>query len=1142
MGKIQADQRKTSEGVSFGGRIPCGCRSESGVVYGPARPSMWPSRSGGRTTSVSSNDQAIRARVSVWQRFAVGLAGLLLWTVPLLAALTGDIRGFVLDPQNLPVENAQVTVKNIDTGATRVETTSSVGSFSALQLDVGNYRISVEKQGFRIYSLDNVTVRSGGVASIRVALQVGSVNERVAVESGAESYLDAASAMVITSLNAQTVQNLPSLDRDPVALAQLAAGVVPVSKDNSNFLPSGSFNVNGQRARSNNITVDNAIATDIATNQQAGTGTFSLDSVQEATLITSGFSAEFGRNSGSQLQLITKGGSNEFHGTAYWFLQNSALNAENFFAPKVTPFNQNVWGGNVGGPVVKNRVFLFGEYQGLHSSGAGGTRVAAVLTQAQAGAITDPTSLSLFQAVGAPQSPTGLESNPASNSTKQYSWSLRADETFSGGKDLITERYSTNPVISVTPSLTFLTSTLPNYGAIGVGLNHFLNVRYTHTFTPTVINQARFQFVRSGSAFEPFTTLTPPYAPAISISGYPLMGISGILPQSRVENIMQYSDALSWAIGRHGLKFGVDVFRYQDNSVTDFFSRGVFFYGDLAAFQSGAPSDYLQIFGNPARGYRAIDVSLFAQDDIRVTPTFTVNLGLRLDSSGGVSEAHNTMANLDQSSQASLGGGGSGPLGSIDLGGNAYGRNNNWAPRLGAAWNPRGGKLVFRGDYGWIYDFLFLNPVIDTGLLTTPYSVVFSYSGAAMTGGNSYANFAVGTAAAQAAAQASVGTFPLNEVNFGNISPVEQNLKNPMTAEWNAGLEYQVTKDFVLKATYIGNSSEYLQVSMPINLIPAQNRPAPATSTADELARRSTFQNTSNLETGTGNGSVTNNRLDPRFNSVIQVQSVGKAEYEGLQIQALRVLSHGLSFQASYTYGHSMDDVSDALSVYSNESNVVQNPLNLASNWGHSAFDVRNRFVMNSLFEVPWAKSCSGICGEVLHGWTVDGIIFVQSGLPVSILSGSVLGISDVALIGGGTELANGNGSAFTPAASGSAAAAAIPGPCNRGILGSPPIPGNPTCANVSNFPLTQPLLGNFGSSGRNQMRLDGLCNLDMGVYKNTRLNEKLTVQFRWETYNVFNHSNFSGFVNTLTAPNFGTYTNTATDIRKMQFALKVLF
>ena len=237
-----------------------------------------------------------------------------------------------------------------------------------------------------------------------------------------------------------------------------------------------------------------------------------------------------------------------------------------------------------------------------------------------------------------------------------------------------------------------------------------------------------------------------------------------------------------------------------------------------------------------------------------------------------------------------------------------------------------------------------------------------------------------------------------------------------------------------------------------------------------------------------------------------------------------------------------MDDVSDALSVYSNESNVVQNPLNLASNWGPSAFDVRNRFVMNILFEIPWKKRFTGFRGSVLNGWAVDGIFILQSGVPVSILSGPVLGISDVALIGGGSDLANGNVSGFRPSPSGSASAAAIPSPCDRGILGSPPAPGNPTCDNVINFPLTQPLLGNFGSSGRNQMCLDGLSDLDIGVYKNTRMKGRLTVQLRWETYNIFNHPNFSGFVNTLTASNFGTYTKTATDMRKMQFALKLSF
>ena len=286
---------------------------------------------------------------------------------------------------------------------------------------------------------------------------------------------------------------------------------------------------------------------------------------------------------------------------------------------------------------------------------------------------------------------------------------------------------------------------------------------------------------------------------------------------------------------------------------------------------------------------------------------------------------------------------------------------------------------------------------------------------------------------------------------------------------------------------------------------------------------------------------MVNDLLDPRFNFVNQLQSVGQASYEGLQVQALKVFSHGFSFQASYTYGHSTDDVSDALSIYGNDSSMVQNPLDLAANRGPSAYDVASRFVFNGLFEVPWTKRFTGIRGKVLDGWAVDGIITAQSGLPASIFSGSVRGIPDVSLIGGGQgskELANGDAQAFHPVPFGTAAAANIPAPCARGVNTS----GTSTCTDTSGFPLTQPLLGTYGNSGRNQLRLDGLSNVDMGIYKDTRVNEKLTVQFRWETYNLFNHPNFSGFVNTLTSPIFGNYTSTSTDSRRMQFAFKVMF
>ena len=350
------------------------------------------------------------------------------------------------------------------------------------------------------------------------------------------------------------------------------------------------------------------------------------------------------------------------------------------------------------------------------------------------------------------------------------------------------------------------------------------------------------------------------------------------------------------------------------------------------------------------------------------------------------------------------------------------------------------GKLVVRAAYGWIYDYLFLNPIINQQF-TAPYFVGFSFSGAAMSGANSYADFANGTAAAQVAAQNSVGTFSATSVNFGSIDPVQQNLKNPRTQQWNAGVEYQVTRNFVLKATYIGSSSDHLQISMPVNLIPAANRPAPATSVSDEMARFSSFASTYSKEFGTASGSVVNDLLDHRFNSVTQVQSVGQATYEGLQIQGIKVLSHGFSVQGSYTYSHIEDDISDALSGYVSERFLPgAEPSNLSSNWGPSAFDVTHRFVINGLFRVPWTMHLSHVRGKLLDGWAVGAIAYASSrDFQPAFSAARSAEFPDVALLGGGTELANGIAQNFQPAVFGSAAAASIPTPCDRGVIGIPP-------------------------------------------------------------------------------------------------------
>jgi Carboxypeptidase regulatory-like domain len=1056
--------------------------------------------------------------------------------IPLLAALTGDLQGTVLDVKGLAVADATATIKNLGTGVTRTMKTSSAGEFSAQQLDIGAYELSIEKQGFAT-SKTQVVIRSGEITRLNFTLDVGSVTEIISVEAGAEAFLDTANSQISTSISEQDVKDLPIINRDPLAFATLAPGVSPVSKDNP-FLGSGSFNANGQRGRAINITVDGAVASDISTTGGAGLGTFSLDEVQEFKLITDNFSAEFGRNSGAQLQLITKSGTNQYHGSVYEFHQDAAGNARAFFdtTGKVTPVVNNLWGFVAGGPVVKDHLFVFGHYEGNKVRGAGSTSTATVLTPAQAAAITDPTSQALFQSVGAPtgapnaSGSSGSVSNSAANATDTYSWALRVDESWRGGKDVLTSRYGTDPVTQVRPGLVFVGTRLPNYGANVTNTARTYNIGETHIFTPAIVNQARFTFSRTKPIFLPFTTLKPPFAPLIQISGFDTMGEASIIPQGRTENDFEYSDTVSWSRGRHGFKFGVDAFRYQQNSFFDSNFRGSLSFATVHDFQIGNPSLFTENVGNSVRGNRNTDIFTFAQDDFRITNSLTLNLGVRLESAGGVSEVHNILSNIDPNNHTPLGGGGTGPLGGVDLGGTAFQRNYNWAPRLGVAWNPNHGKLVFRGGYGWAYDFIYQNPI--TNLRFAP-PFIPSLTLATFSGANSYANVVAGTSAAQASAKAAIGTFPATQVNFGSFSAVEQNLKNPVSKQSSFGVEYQISKDYVVKASWVGVWSSDLQVTLPVNLIPAANRPAPATSLADEQARLSQFVAAFKRENGAGNL-----RLDQRFNTVTEVESIGTSNYQGLQVVVVKQRSHGLSLQGSYSYGHSIDDVSDALNVLVNDTPTVQDPTNFKANRANSEFDLRHRFVVDHVYELPFTNHLEGTARKFLHGWAVSGIFSFQTGFPTTILSGARGGLTaDQALLGNVLNLqsvyANGDPRLLNPVPQ-PAVGSAFPGACARGVgIG---------CANTSNFPLTQPLLGNLGTSPRNLLRLAHFTDYDAGLLKDTKITEKMNLQFRWEVYNVFNHPNLSGFLNTLTSPNFGTYTSTASNERQMQYSLKVIF
>lgn len=1059
---------------------------------------------------------------NTFPRFLLALIVSCLLTIPVLADLTGDIQGTVLDASGAIIVNATVTIKNLSTGAVRTVRTNEAGEYSAPQVPIGTYQVTIEKDGFKASTV-SALVRSGEKSRVDARMEIGRVTETVVVEASALPTLDVATAQVSDSISAQETLALPNQARDPVIYATLSPGMVPVTKDNP-FLGVGSFNSNGSRGRANNITLDGVTAADISTAGESGAA-FTQDTVQEVKIITNNFDAEFGRNSGAQVQIITKGGTNQYHGSAYWYHQNAALGqARDFFdttgAP--TPLIQSQGGVTFGAPIYKNHTFFYGNWEVQRTRGAGSTATASVLTSAQAAGITDPTDLAIFKSDGSPSSANGSLTNSSANTLDGHTWALRVDQNLRGGRDTLFVKYGQSPSIAINPGLTFIGTNLTGFGASATATPKDLTIGYTAALTNNLVNSFRFAFGRVNPKFpinSPF-----PQGPQIVIAGLDNFGESDIIPQGRTQNTFQYLDTVSWTRGRHTVKFGGDLNRYQAPSFFDALKFGVLVYNSVPDFQAGNPFLFQQFIGNTHLHNFAFDNFWFVQDDYRLTPTLTLNLGFRLESSGGVSEGKNQLSNIDPNNHTALGVLGTGPLGGVDLGGTAFHRNWNPAPRLGFAWNPGRGKLVVRGGYGIAYDFIYQNPITNLRF-SPPFVNTVTIVAPGFAGGNSLANLIAGKAPAQAAATAAIGKFDPTQTDFGAFAPVDQSLANPRNQQWDAGVEYQVLTDLVLKATYIGTHNDHLQVSLPINLVAPGNIPAPPTSLADQTARAAQFTATSGNEVGNAFGPGTNNLIDPRFDGVTQVKSIGTSSYHALQLEAVRRFRSGLTFNANYTWAHTLDDISDALGVLINDSALpldASKPLSFQR--ANSQFDIRNRFVLSYDYEVPFTKGFHGWKKYLLDGWSQSSIFSKQSGLPATVFAGPVLGINDLLLNG-----TNNGGTSPNTALNGDATQLH-------------PVPFFTGYKVPTNLPVSNPLLEHNGTSGRNHLRLDGLTDLDFVLGKMFKIAESKSFQLRWEIFNALNHPNFAGYVNSFASSRFDTYATTSTNMRQMQVTAKFVF
>lgn len=1077
-----------------------------------------------------------RSQKGIYENYSLDTdrTAVILLAAPLSAQITGSVRGTAVDPADALVTQGTASIRSLESNTAREPQSLAKGGFAFDLLPIGSYEVRIEAAGFRA-AVSQVEIRAGETANLRMQLTLGSTAETITV-TDAVSPLDTENSQIQLSFNAARVQDIP-VRRDPNRFALAAGGVAPVTANNP-FLGSGSFNVNGMRGRGNNITIDGITSTDVSVTGTGGTlNPLNFSSIKEVKVITNNFNAEYGRNVGSQVLYLTKSGTNRIHGEAYEFVRNDIFNARSFFdtSGKAAISRRNQYGFELGGPVKIpgyngiNKTFWHTDWEQLKVRGASAPVIANVPTPTMVAQVTDPTSKALLAQYQLPTDPSGLKNFQAGETENLTLFSFRGDHHFTQN-DVIWARFARAVDTAGSAGLTFINTNLPNFGATSGGPSQQASLGYTKTLSPTMVNEFRFGFGQNVAGF-PLNTPYP-LGPRIQFADASVdrFGLWEGLPQGREQRSFQYSDNFSYVQGKHSFKFGGEWFHLDTDNTLDAQTRGLYTFANWAEFATGTPQTFTQRFGTTTRSHRTNNFFLFAQDDWKITRNLVVNLGVRMEYAGGPVEKNGKVSNLNFNDRSSFGAAGAGAFGNFVLGKPSFNGNKNYAPRVGFAWTSDDHKSVVRGGYGIAYDFVFMNPITNQRTLP-PLIITGTLSGQAnFTGGNSFARLVAGTSDIQTSTAAQVGTLSTTTLNFGAASPIiNSDLRNPQAQTWNFGVEREYMGT-VFKATYVGTKGNYLLRSRDVNLVAS---PAtPAANLADETARLSQFQ----AVFGALNGNATrrSNRYDGRYNAVSFLDNSASSNYHALQFEAQRRFA-SLFLNASWTWGKSLDNGSDALNVLINDSPNQQNPLDNRNNYGPSQFDLRHRLVLTQSWALPWFKnSNNAFLKHALGGWNFAGITSFRTGFPVTLDAGARRGISPIANIGGGAQV--------RPNATGPVNINWVPSGAAGSPLGLNTDPIQRISAYAASLGLSQPLLGNFGGLGRNSLRLNGERNFDWNVSKDFKFQEKSSIQIRCEMYNVFNNTSFQDVNRNITQSAFGQYTTVAQDARILQLAARLVF
>ncbi|HLJ26429.1 MAG TPA: TonB-dependent receptor [Candidatus Angelobacter sp.] len=991
----------------------------------------------------------------------------------------GGIQGTVTDSQGAVIPDADVTVSNPDTGLSRPTKSDAQGEYLVTELPIGTYQVTAKKAGFHDETVKSVKVEVSATSRVDFRLQLPAAYEVLDVSAGAP-LVDTVENNMGGTLEAEQFADLPVSGRDFTKLLVMVPGS---GGDPSGVADSpgsfGLFSVNGNRGRSNNYLLDGTDMNDgyrnlPAINQGGVFGTpatiLPIDALQEISIINS-TEAEYGRNSGATVNIVTKSGTNRIHGSVYEYFRNNGLDARNFFNPVGTPqnvFHNNQYGVSLGGPIVKDKTFWFVAYEGQRE-GVGIPTVATVPTQADInqaiadnGGVVNPVIAGLLarHPWPAPTLPDGTLITSDSARNRVDSLIGKIDQHV-GKSDILTGRYYYGNSDQSFPLALVGGGILPGFNTVTPTNVSIVSVSYTHVFSPRLLmelrggyNRFEEEFFPQDSTFNPATIglntgtgsqdFGLPLIKVTSNSGvsFAPLGANSSVPRGRVDTNWQFDDNLSYSAGRHNWKIGWEFRRTFVDGFFDSNYRGKLSFASLDAFIAGTPTSGSQTQGASSRQTFQNNNSLYLQDSFRLMKRLTLNYGVRWEYFGVIGEAKDRFSILDSS-------------GTLNLVHQLYPHDlNNFAPRASLAWDVHGdAKTVVRAGWGVYYDAF--SQDFFVGQL--PFNT--SNSGPAYNGiGPNPITFSFSPAAT---IQPGVPVFAPATFGATDVFTVDQNIRTPYIQIYNLNVEQEITKKVALQMGYVGSSGRKLFRYVDINQL--------------------------NPLTGT--------HAFPALGFVNQFQSSASSTYNSLQTSLTFHDWHRLTSTVNYTWSHSIDNASDGQDYVPNATqpdNSFRPDLERAS----SNFDLRHHFSWTFNYRVPELGHVSWLS----KGWGLDGVLALSSGQPFNV---NYLFEGDF----------NGNGEFF----------------------GRPDLVGNPLLGtsspgsflNLSAFavPCSVDAGGNcipgtqhFGNLGRNAFVGPVYRNFDFSLSKENQLTERMKMQFRVNVYNLFNHPNFANPL----WPNFG--------------------